>query len=162
AALHHAAVEGEPLALAGSAAEKAVRAVLSHDLRLSASSLARPSGTRRRPRLAGRHVGGSPAGLTILCIPCRVPQPPGVGVRAARALEHPHLVRALDFGWEGRTPYLVMEFVDGETLGDRIEREGPLPETEAVRIIAQVAEALAAVHGRGLVHRDVKPDNVLL
>jgi serine/threonine protein kinase len=82
--------------------------------------------------------------------------------RAARSLHHPNIVRALDFGSEGDTPYLVMEFVDGETLGERIERAGRLSEDEAVRVVVQVAAALETVHERGLVHRDVKPDNILL
>jgi serine/threonine protein kinase len=55
-----------------------------------------------------------------------------------------------------------MEFVDGESLGDRIEREGPLPQPEAVRLIAQVARALDYAHEMGLIHRDVKPDNILI
>jgi serine/threonine protein kinase len=82
--------------------------------------------------------------------------------RAASALDHPNVVRALDFGWQDRTPYLVMEFVDGETLGARLKRVGRLPEQEALDIVGQVAAALEAIHARGLIHRDVKPDNVLL
>ena len=58
--------------------------------------------------------------------------------------------------------YLVMEYVDGEGLWRRIERDGPLPEAEAVRIILQVVQALHAAHARGIIHRDVKPDNILL
>jgi serine/threonine protein kinase len=79
-----------------------------------------------------------------------------------RSLDHPHLVRALQFGSQGTVPYIVMEFVDGPSLGDRIEREGRLPEGEAVRIITQAAEALQYAHQRGVIHRDVKPDNILL
>ena len=81
---------------------------------------------------------------------------------AARALDHPNIVRALDFGREGPTPYLVLEFVDGESLGDRIEREGRLSEEAAVGVVVQIARALEAMHGRAMVHRDVKPDNILL
>ena len=81
---------------------------------------------------------------------------------AAKVLNHPNIVRALDFGWEGDTPYLVMEFVEGESLGQRLEREHLLSEAEAVRIIAQVAEGLDSAHASGIVHRDVKPDNILL
>ena len=62
--------------------------------------------------------------------------------RAASLLDHPNIVRALDFGDDGTTPFLVMEFVDGESLGQRIEREGRMPEAEAIRIIAQVAQGL--------------------
>jgi serine/threonine protein kinase len=81
---------------------------------------------------------------------------------AARALDHPHVVRALDFGREGTAAYLVLELVDGESLGARIERQGPLPEDEAVRLVVQIGQALDAIHERGMVHRDVKPDNILL
>ena len=82
--------------------------------------------------------------------------------RLAGALAHPNIVRVLDYGLEGRTPYLVMEFVDGENLGERIEREGCLAEDEAVRLIIQVAGALGEIHKQGMIHRDVKPDNILL
>lgn len=82
--------------------------------------------------------------------------------RAASMLDHPNVVRALDYGESGHTPYLVMEFVDGETLGKKIEREGALPEALAIRIIAQVAQGLHRAHKAGMIHRDVKPDNVLL
>jgi serine/threonine protein kinase len=79
-----------------------------------------------------------------------------------RGLDHPNLVRALHLGHEGHTLYLVLEFVDGPTLGDRIEREGPLPEDEAVRILTEVASGLAEAHRRRVIHRDIKPDNILL
>jgi serine/threonine protein kinase len=81
---------------------------------------------------------------------------------AARALDHPNVVRALDFGTIDNKPFLVMEFVDGESLGQRIERGGKIPEAEAVRIIGQIAQALHKAHKQGLIHRDVKPDNVLV
>lgn len=82
--------------------------------------------------------------------------------RAASRLDHPNIVRALDYGDNGNTPYLVMEFVDGESLGQKIEREGALPEVEAIRLIAQVAQGLHRAHKQGLIHRDVKPDNILV
>jgi serine/threonine protein kinase len=81
---------------------------------------------------------------------------------AARSLEHPNLVKALDYGFHKNCPYLVMEFVEGESLGQKIERDGKLPEAEAIRLIAQVAQALHKAHKQGLVHRDVKPDNILV
>src|SRR5437899_5061629 len=65
---------------------------------------------------------------------------------AAKVLNHPNIVRALDFGWQGEAPFLVMEFVEGESLGQRLERERLLVEAEAVRIIAQVAEGLDSAH----------------
>jgi serine/threonine protein kinase len=80
----------------------------------------------------------------------------------ARQLDHPNIVRALEFGRVNGTPYLVMEFVDGESLGQKIARDGPMPEKDAIRVIAQVAQALQRAHREKLVHRDVKPDNVLV
>jgi serine/threonine protein kinase len=82
--------------------------------------------------------------------------------RVAHALDHPNIVRALDCGMDNGAPYMAMEFVDGESLGDRIERQGRLSEDEAVPIILQVAEALHAAHQKRLIHRDVKPDNILI
>ena len=81
---------------------------------------------------------------------------------AARSLDHPNVVRALDYGTAAGRPYLVMEFVDGESLGQRLVRDGRLPEAEAVRLIGQVAQALQKAHRQGLIHRDVKPDNVMV
>jgi serine/threonine protein kinase len=81
---------------------------------------------------------------------------------AARTLEHPHIVRALEFGKEGDTPYLVLELIDGPSLWDHARAKGRLPAAEAVGLIAQVAEALDFAHAQGIVHRDVKPDNVLI
>jgi eukaryotic-like serine/threonine-protein kinase len=80
----------------------------------------------------------------------------------ARQINHPNIVKALDFGQDATTHFLVMEFVEGESLGQKIERDGKMDETESIRIIAQVAEALHKAHKKGLIHRDVKPDNVLL
>lgn len=82
--------------------------------------------------------------------------------RAASKLDHPNIVRAIDYGDSGSSPYLVMEFVEGESLGQKIEREGRMPEAEAIRVIAQVAQGLHRAHKQNLIHRDVKPDNVLI
>jgi serine/threonine protein kinase len=82
--------------------------------------------------------------------------------KAAQQLNHPNIVRALDFGDNGSTPYLVMEFVDGESLGNKLERDGKMPEKEAIRLIAQVAQGLYRAHKEKLIHRDVKPDNILI
>jgi serine/threonine protein kinase len=81
---------------------------------------------------------------------------------AARALEHPNIVKALDFGREGDLPYLVMEYVEGESLGQRLDRIHHLSEREAIGIIGQAAQGLHKAHKAGLVHRDVKPDNMML
>lgn len=77
-------------------------------------------------------------------------------------LDHPNIVRTLACDLKGNPPYLVMEFIDGENLGDIIERRGALPEAEASAIIAQIAAALQEAHAHGIYHRDVKPDNILV
>ena len=82
--------------------------------------------------------------------------------QAARQLDHPNIVHAEEFGFDGPLPYLVMEYVDGESLGARIERDGRLQPAEAVRLIVQVAQGLHRAHKQGLIHRDVKPDNILV
>ena len=82
--------------------------------------------------------------------------------QAAKVLEHPNVVRAIEYGGTGPHPFLVMEFVDGESLGQRVERDGAIPEDEAVRLIGQVCDGLQRAHKQGLVHRDVKPDNVMV
>ena len=80
----------------------------------------------------------------------------------ARQIDHPNIVKALDFGREGDTRYLVMEYVEGESLGQKIERDGRMNEEEAIAVITQVAQALQKAHKLGVIHRDVKPDNVLI
>ncbi len=82
--------------------------------------------------------------------------------RAAASLRHPVIVDVYDVDATGESPALVMELVDGESLSARIEREGPLPERQAVAVVADVADALYHAHQRGVIHRDVKPGNVLL
>lgn len=84
--------------------------------------------------------------------------------RILSALNDPQIVRALDFGIDdaSRNPYLITEFVVGESLGARLSREGRLPEADAIRLIAEVANVLGRAHSRGLVHRNVKPDKILI
>jgi eukaryotic-like serine/threonine-protein kinase len=82
--------------------------------------------------------------------------------RAAAALSHPGVAGVYDYGELGGSAFIVMELVEGETLAERIAAIGRLPFTEAFAIGEQVARALAAAHAHGLVHRDVKPANVLL
>jgi eukaryotic-like serine/threonine-protein kinase len=82
--------------------------------------------------------------------------------RAASLFDHPNIVRAIEYCGTVATPFLVMEFVDGESLGQRVERAGPMDEAEAIRAIAQVCDGLHRAHKQGLIHRDVKPDNILL
>jgi serine/threonine protein kinase len=81
---------------------------------------------------------------------------------AARRLRHPHIVQGLEFGLHNDQPYLVMELVEGENLGQRVKRLGRIPEAEAVSIALQIADALELAHRHQLIHRDVKPENILL
>ncbi|HKT60981.1 MAG TPA: serine/threonine-protein kinase [Gemmatimonadales bacterium] len=78
------------------------------------------------------------------------------------SLSHPGIVPLLDSGRADTLLYYVMPYVEGESLHDRLERERRLPTDEAVRIARQVADALSYAHSRGILHRDVKPDNILL
>jgi eukaryotic-like serine/threonine-protein kinase len=82
--------------------------------------------------------------------------------RAVAQLSHPNVVSVIDAGEDGGHPYIVFEYVDGETLKQRIERVGPLPVDEATAYAIEIGRGLAAAHGRRLVHRDVKPQNVLI
>ena len=83
--------------------------------------------------------------------------------RAAGKLKHPHIVTVYDqFHDDDGLPWLVMESVRGDSLERLLKKRGPLPETEVARIGARIADALAAAHEAGIVHRDVKPANVLL
>jgi serine/threonine-protein kinase len=82
--------------------------------------------------------------------------------RSAAGLGHPNIVAVFDTGSDDGTHYIVTELVDGETLAERIRRDGPLPADEALAIGVDVARALAAAHERGVIHRDVKPGNVML
>ena len=82
-------------------------------------------------------------------------------VRAASSLNHPHIVVVHDFGEVDGRPYLVTEFIEGETLRHRLQ-QGALAMRDVVDIGVQLASALAAAHARGLVHRDIKPENIML
>jgi eukaryotic-like serine/threonine-protein kinase len=82
--------------------------------------------------------------------------------QASAGLNHPHVVSVYDTGAHDDLHYIVMEYVEGETLGSLMARDGPLPAGTSARIAADVAEALEAAHRQGLVHRDVKPGNVMI
>lgn len=82
--------------------------------------------------------------------------------QAAAAVVHQHVVAIHAVGVSHHPPYLVMPFIPGESLQQRLNRQGPLDVVDVLRIGQQVAEGLAAAHAQGLVHRDIKPGNILL
>jgi formylglycine-generating enzyme required for sulfatase activity len=83
-------------------------------------------------------------------------------VRLVARLSHPHIVPLFEAGEAGGLLYYAMEYVEGESLRERLAREGPLPVAEAAGIAAEVADALQYAHDHGVIHRDVKPANILL
>src|SRR5919106_4654405 len=82
--------------------------------------------------------------------------------RAVAQLSHPHIVGVIDAGEDEGRPYIVFEYVEGETLKERIRRMGRLPMDEAIAYAIEIARALGSAHSRQIVHRDVKPQNVLI
>jgi serine/threonine protein kinase len=82
--------------------------------------------------------------------------------RIARSLNSPNIVRVLDFGQDGESQYIVMEYVEGQTLGQLVQKQGPLPIDQAISIASQVAAALDEAHKHSVVHRDIKPQNIII
>ncbi len=83
--------------------------------------------------------------------------------KSAASLKSPHVVSTFDHGvTESGTPYIVMELLEGETLGARLERDGCLPATELLEVVTGVGRALREAHDRSIVHRDIKPSNIFL
>src|SRR5439155_8786645 len=83
-------------------------------------------------------------------------------IRIAARLQHPNILPLYDSGHAQGTLYYGMPYVEGESLRDRLTREGPLPLEDAIRIAGDVGEALSYAHAHDVVHRDVKPENILL
>ena len=96
---------------------------------------------------------------------CRRPfAAPAVPARggAGAPLDHPSIVRLLDAGEDSGLPFVVLDLMRGETLRQRLDRDGKLPAVEARSIFIQLARALDHAHGRGVIHRDVKPENIFI
>ncbi|MBR2779519.1 MAG: Stk1 family PASTA domain-containing Ser/Thr kinase [Firmicutes bacterium] len=82
--------------------------------------------------------------------------------QAAAKLSHPNIVSVFDVGKEGNIFYIVMELLDGDSLGDVIEREAPISEKRVIEITKQIAAGLSAAHRKNIIHRDIKPHNILM
>ncbi|MDZ4277642.1 MAG: serine/threonine-protein kinase, partial [Dehalococcoidia bacterium] len=82
--------------------------------------------------------------------------------RIAQELDSPHVVRVLDSGGEDDTRYIAMEYVEGQTLAAMLRESGPLPPEDAEDIAIRVARGLAAAHAKGVTHRDISPQNIML
>jgi len=82
--------------------------------------------------------------------------------RAASSLNHPNICSVFDVGEYKGSYFIVMEYLEGETLREILKRRDSLPETEVIEIAIQICEALAAAHEKGIIHRDIKPDNIMI
>ena len=82
--------------------------------------------------------------------------------QAAAGLSNPNIVGVYDVGQDGDTYYIIMEFLEGKTLKQLLNENGPLPFTAALQIVKQIAEALRAAHKHGVIHRDIKPHNIMI
>src|SRR2546425_4131465 len=83
-------------------------------------------------------------------------------IRLTAQLQHPHILTLIDSGEADGFLFYVMPYIEGESLRQRLEREGQLPLDEALRITRVIASALDFAHSRGVIHRDIKPENVML
>ena len=105
--------------------------------------------------------------VAIKVLPAHVADDPDLRQRFEReaktisSLNHPHICTLYDIGQEGDTDFLVMEYLEGETLAERLTK-GPLPTAEVLRYATEIADALDKAHRQGIVHRDLKPGNIML
>lgn len=120
---------------------------------------------KARDPLIGRTVAIKMVALTVALPPDHQEEFKKRFFREAQAagnLHHPNVVTIYDLGEEGGVPFMAQEFVEGESLAQRLKKQGPMPLAEAVGIARQVADGLAYAHERGVIHRDIKPDNILI
>jgi eukaryotic-like serine/threonine-protein kinase len=82
--------------------------------------------------------------------------------RSAARISHPNVIPVYDYGRHGNLPYIIMQFVDGPNLKEYVREDGPLTIEEAMHFARQILDGLAAIHDEGIIHRDVKPQNVLI
>jgi serine/threonine protein kinase len=116
---------------------------------------------KARHRLMGRIVAIKFISRKFVTRDCAIPRF-FREMRLVGRLDHPSIVRALDAGQLDGSPFIVMEYVPGLTLDRLLERSGPLPPGELVRVAEHVALGLAHIHAQGIVHRDIKPSNLIL
>ena len=83
-------------------------------------------------------------------------------LRVMRALDHPNIVRMIEFFEDSHAVYLVLELAAGGDLCDRLQKDGPMREPHAAAVVAQMLDALIYLHARGVCHRDIKPENILM
>ena len=119
--------------------------------------------------LAEQQLGSTTRKVALKTLHKHLSHDPAIKARFDReagtvaALEHPNTIQVYDFGaMEDGTLYLVMEFVQGRSVADILEKDGPMPPARVENILRQVCGSLAEAHGHGIVHRDLKPDNVVL
>jgi len=82
--------------------------------------------------------------------------------RAVARLNHPHIVQGIDIVHSGEVPFLILEFIDGPTVGQLLRRQAALSQRKSLRIVTQIASALHHAHEHGIIHRDIKPENLML
>jgi eukaryotic-like serine/threonine-protein kinase len=82
--------------------------------------------------------------------------------RSAARISHPNVISVYDYGRQGHLPYIIMQFVDGPNLKEYVREEGPLTVEESINFARQILDGLSAIHDEGIIHRDVKPQNVLI